>query len=826
MAEYLKSDGYNEMILSQFVPCQLVKWKVFPGQKVSKGSILALYKKLSSSVSSVKSEIILLPKLKCLSGGCVKKLLVAEGDLVKPGQVVLLMNNCEHKIVMKDMCAECGEDLRQENGIPGDLKEPVTASVPLVHNIPELRVSQKEAEIIATKDKESLLRNGKLVLIVDLDQTLIHTTTENVPSSIEDIYHFQLYGQSCWYHTKFRPGWRKFLENVSRYFELHIFTMGSRLYAHTIARLLDPSGVFFADRIRSRDESFDMCSKYRDLRALFPCDDSMVCIIDDREDIWNSAPNLIAVKPYRYFSGTGDINAPVGSEQSITHISALAIHQNEREFNENCTEDSTDGVLETCGEREDRKDNIEVDKSDLGTHLSGEDESKMNVGNRSKINEDKRINERMEEMNEEDRTKLSEEAKTKPSEEDGGKMNEEDVSQMRDGYDNEVETSTFKDEGKLKEYEDKRKEDAVEEYSENDKPGNVSRIFENSQPDVVDGHHVQDHDDYLLYLEEILCRIHSTFYKIVEKNKRIDELQNRNEAVCGEVTTPDLRCIVPRLRQNVLKGANIVFTGVIPTHTRPEESQPWRIARQFGANVSRDLLTHKNTAEPSERTSHVIAARPGTEKACIAQRMRNVRLVNPNWLWTCVERWEWVEERLFPVESKSDHSCNTIDVSRRNTVIVQSEKESYTERDEKLEEITKENMNIVFNPFLSFSSGDMAAMDQEVEDLMRSSDEEDETEKLSTLESLSSSSEDADVCLNSSKISRTFEDDGVDKEMNFATIKQNENNSPPTKRKKLDFNDGESDTDEGDFGADEDSSESNSGDDDGMAALLEAELFH
>lgn len=146
MAEYLKSDGYNEMILSQFVPCQLVKWKVFPGQKVSKGSILALYKKLSSSVSSVKSEVILLPKLKCLSGGCVKKLLVAEGDLVKPGfvskksfctvkvhviegpvclcltivllttcfrQVVLLMNNCEHKIVMKDMCAECGEDLRQ-----------------------------------------------------------------------------------------------------------------------------------------------------------------------------------------------------------------------------------------------------------------------------------------------------------------------------------------------------------------------------------------------------------------------------------------------------------------------------------------------------------------------------------------------------------------------------------------------------------------------------------------------------------------------------------------------------------------------------------------
>jgi predicted HAD superfamily phosphohydrolase YqeG len=33
---------------------------------------------------------------------------------------------------------------------------------------------------LATKDKVTLLKNGKLVLLVDLDQTLIHTTTENV----------------------------------------------------------------------------------------------------------------------------------------------------------------------------------------------------------------------------------------------------------------------------------------------------------------------------------------------------------------------------------------------------------------------------------------------------------------------------------------------------------------------------------------------------------------------------------------------------------------------------------------------------------------------
>ena len=47
--------------------------------------------------------------------------------------------------------------------------------------------------------------------------------------------------------------------------------------------------------------------------SLFPCGDHMVCIIDDREDVWNYAPNLVHVKPYIFFKNTGDINAPPGS---------------------------------------------------------------------------------------------------------------------------------------------------------------------------------------------------------------------------------------------------------------------------------------------------------------------------------------------------------------------------------------------------------------------------------------------------------------------------------------------------------------------------------
>ena len=38
------------------------------------------------------------------------------------------------------------------------------------------------------------------------------------------------------------------------------------MYAHTIARLLDPEGKLFAYRIRSRDECFNAFSKSPDLR--------------------------------------------------------------------------------------------------------------------------------------------------------------------------------------------------------------------------------------------------------------------------------------------------------------------------------------------------------------------------------------------------------------------------------------------------------------------------------------------------------------------------------------------------------------------------------
>jgi hypothetical protein len=66
------------------------------------------------------------------------------------------------------------------------------ASVSLVHSDPLLRVSENLALELAKKDLINLVNNRKLVLLVDLDHTLIHTTNENVDPNLKVRKYF------CW----------------------------------------------------------------------------------------------------------------------------------------------------------------------------------------------------------------------------------------------------------------------------------------------------------------------------------------------------------------------------------------------------------------------------------------------------------------------------------------------------------------------------------------------------------------------------------------------------------------------------------------------------
>ncbi|VDP62541.1 unnamed protein product [Schistosoma curassoni] len=66
-----------------------------------------------------------------------------------------------------------------EGGISGERTTDASASIPMMHGITELHVSETVGDEIALQDEQSLLVARKLVLLVDLDQTIIHTTNDS-----------------------------------------------------------------------------------------------------------------------------------------------------------------------------------------------------------------------------------------------------------------------------------------------------------------------------------------------------------------------------------------------------------------------------------------------------------------------------------------------------------------------------------------------------------------------------------------------------------------------------------------------------------------------
>lgn len=80
---------------------------------------------------------------------------------------------------------------------------------------------------------------------------------------------------------------------------MHVYTMGTRAYAEEVCAAIDPDGTIFGGRLLSRDESGSLTQK--SLQRLFPCDTSMVVIIDDRADVWEWSPNLVKVIPCKCF---------------------------------------------------------------------------------------------------------------------------------------------------------------------------------------------------------------------------------------------------------------------------------------------------------------------------------------------------------------------------------------------------------------------------------------------------------------------------------------------------------------------------------------------
>ncbi|XP_050372945.1 RNA polymerase II C-terminal domain phosphatase-like 3 [Argentina anserina] len=170
------------------------------------------------------------------------------------------------------------------------------------------------------EEQKKMFAARKLCLVLDLDHTLLNSAKFVEVDLVHDeilkkkeeqdrkepkrhLFRFQHMGM--W--TKLRPGVWNFLEKASQLFEMHLYTMGNKLYATEMAKVLDPTGALFAGRVISRGDDGDPLDgdervpKSKDLEGVLGME-SAVVIIDDSVRVWpHNKLNLIVVERYTYF---------------------------------------------------------------------------------------------------------------------------------------------------------------------------------------------------------------------------------------------------------------------------------------------------------------------------------------------------------------------------------------------------------------------------------------------------------------------------------------------------------------------------------------------
>ncbi|XP_020519619.1 RNA polymerase II C-terminal domain phosphatase-like 4 isoform X3 [Amborella trichopoda] len=212
------------------------------------------------------------------------------------------------------MCIRCGEQKDDETVA----RKETAVAFNYIHK--DLKLGAEEVARLRATDLKNLYRRRKLYLVLDLDHTLLNSTRLVDVSPEEEAYLNATYLnketsssngdtsgtlfklEPLHMLTKLRPFVRTFLKEANTMFEMYVYTMGERAYALEMAKLLDPSGVYFGSRVISQGDSTVRHQKGLDVVLGSEC---AVVILDDTEHVWHKhKENLVLMERYHFFSSS------------------------------------------------------------------------------------------------------------------------------------------------------------------------------------------------------------------------------------------------------------------------------------------------------------------------------------------------------------------------------------------------------------------------------------------------------------------------------------------------------------------------------------------
>lgn len=693
----------------------LSEWLVNPGSKVRHRQFLAL---IRCTADGTIAHVIA-PR-----SGTIQTLRVHPGESLhpQPGRHIALVEYCPHPVIFKGICAICGDDT---DFLHSSESPPVR--LPVAYNSSALSVSHAEAQVTATVLAKTLLHARKLSLVLDLDHTLVHATDDPRAAAIlhcsppeanlSSVGNIKLPSMRSPMHIKLRPYLAQFLARASSKFQLHIYTMGSRQYADKVANLIDPNKTFFHGRITSRDDFSEGSFNQKSIRRLFPCDDSMAVIVDDREDVWISArrleymPNLVRAAPYLFWNGLHEVylrnplvlqNIPkerrVKSDGLEVNLNVcdeesriLTAHNGPRNTPSNPMGNGPTPVLRRGPRR--KRQVRRGDKqapADQGPGLKPSPKNPTNGVVASEIIQDQKARALRREsqtlvrqiiddcvdsatigLNCRSPTNATDLAQTESKVNDAGFGDPSFASQKAASVSNLINDTNPKNKtsnGKTECKSSSTKSLGDGSIQPTDRNSFVKMFPSDVKATVASwwmAESTSESSKHLLRLIEILEECHQRFFTMYDSrngNSSGDNDMSTDSAILEYLRggpRADVKSVLASMRMEVLKGCSISFTGVIPTGLNGMISPVWNVATRLGAECLTEFVPG--------RTTHLLVTETEsgrTRKFQEAMRSGSVYVVTIEWLEDCVLNFERRPEfgyQLIWTRDARNIQCETAD---------------------------------------------------------------------------------------------------------------------------------------------------------------------